>query len=165
MGFLLWIKRIYEGIKIAILEVIISHQSEVLLSRRYYDTSIINDDKYKAGLIHGIESLAENLEDEIQKFTLGTYTIVLLTHSIPFAQVSEKKSKIYIYCIVNRNTDIDSLRKVMRDTLNSFTNRFTSFDILNHNKEKLATFNERVDVILGDLIYKTEDRFRNVFRR
>ncbi len=163
MEFLLWIKKIYEGIKVAILEVIISHQSEVLISRRYYNSCIINDERYKEGLIHGIESLAENLEDEIQKFTLGTYRIVLLSQSIPFTDISEKKSKIHIYCIVNRNTDIDSLRKVMKDTLSSFTNRFTSFDIMNHNKLKLATFSERVDVILGDLIYKTEDRFRNVF--
>ncbi len=103
------------------------------------------------------------MEDEIQKFTLGTYTIVLLTQNIPFTDISEKKSKIHIYCIVNRNTDIEALRKVMKNTVSSFTNRFTSLDIFNHNRKKFAIFNERVDMILGDLIYKTEDRFRNVF--
>lgn len=144
------------------MEVIISHQSEVLLSRRYYDFSIINDERYIEGLIHGIEILAENLEDEILKFTLGTYTIVLLSQSIPFTDISEKKSQIHIYCIVNKNTEIESLRRVMKNALTSFTNRFTSLDIFNHNKKKFTEFNERIDLLFGDLIPKTEDRFRNV---
>ena len=150
MGFLYWIKKICEEIKIAILEVIISHLSEVLISRRYYDSTIIDEDRYKEGLIHGIESLAENLEDEIQKFTLGTYTIVLLTQNIPFADISEKKSQIHIYCIVNENTEIELLRKLMKNTLSIFTNRFTSFDIINHNRKKFATFDKRIDLIFGD---------------
>ena len=103
------------------------------------------------------------MEDEIQKFTLGTYTIVLLTQHIPFTDISEKKSHIHIYCIVNKNTDIEWLRKVMKNTLSSFTSRFTSYDIINHNRSKFTIFDERVDQILGDLIYKKEDRFRNVF--
>ena len=102
------------------------------------------------------------MEDEIQKFTLGTYTVVLLTQNIPFTDISEKKSKIHILCIVNKNTEIESLRKIMDNILTSFTNRFTSLDIFNHNRKKFVEFNERIDVLLGDLIPKTEDRFRNV---
>lgn len=162
MVFLFWIRKTYEGIKIAILEVIISHQSEVLISRRYYDTSIIDEERYKEGLIHGIESLAENLEDEIQKFTLGEYTIVSLSQNISFTDISEKKYQIHIYCIVNENTEIEFLRKLMKNTLSSFANRFTSFDIINHNKKKFAEFDKRIDHLFGDLINKTEDRFRNV---
>ncbi|MHA1719698.1 MAG: hypothetical protein DRO88_14155 [Promethearchaeia archaeon] len=144
------------------MEVIISHQSEVLFNRRYYDSGIINDNKYKEGIIHGIESLAANLEDEMLQFTLGTYTIVLYSKNIPFRDISEKKSKIHIYCIIDKNTKIETLRKYMKIILSSFTNRFSSFDIINHNLNKFTLFNKRVDAILGDLIYKSEDRFHNL---
>jgi len=144
------------------LEVIISHQSEVLISKRYYDSSIIDEERYKEGLIHGIESLAKNLRDEMQSFTLGKYTIVLISQNFPFPDKSVKESQIQIYCIVNEDTEMELLRKVMKITLFNFTNRFTSFDIINRNKSKFVSFNERIDHLFGDLIYKTEDRFRNV---
>ncbi|TFH28161.1 MAG: hypothetical protein E4G98_05555 [Promethearchaeota archaeon] len=154
----------------AILEIAISYQSETLLEKQFYSTDNVLDKQIRNSLLQTISGVVnEAFGEEIQSFSLGKYTITIITHDLnqnsgfsPDAP-NQIADPLMMYCIVDQNSDDKTVLKTMREALSHFTNRFSTFDIQQKKIKKFTKFDKRLDVIFGDLILKSEDRFKSLF--
>ncbi|MCF2141926.1 MAG: hypothetical protein K9W44_17880 [Candidatus Lokiarchaeota archaeon] len=163
----------------AILELAISYQGEPLLEKQFYSTSNVLDKNIRNSLLQTISGVVtEAFGEEIQSFSLGKYTITVITHNIADSADSadsEANSKsnsdvdhsslepLLMYCIVDQNSDDKTVLKTMREALFQFSNRFSIYDITHKKVKKFKKFDKRLDKIFGDLILKSEDRFKSLF--
>ncbi|MHA1673814.1 MAG: hypothetical protein ACTSYI_09295 [Promethearchaeota archaeon] len=154
----------------AILEIAISFQSVTLLEKQFYSTDNVLDKQIRNALLQTISGVVnEAFGEEIQSFSLGKYTITIITHDLN--EHSERSSDhpdhisdtLMMYCIVDQNSDDKTVLKTMKEALGHFTNRFSTFDITQKKIKKFKKFGKRLDVIFGDLILKSEDRFKSLF--
>lgn len=154
----------------AILEIAIAYQGEILLEKQFYSTENVLDKNVRRSLLQTISGVVnEAFGEEIQSFSLGKYTITVITQDLtndddPAADNSlGLVDKLMMYCIVDQNSDDKTVLKTMREALFQFTNRFSTFDIKQKKMKKFKKFDKRLDKIFGDLILKSEDRFKSLF--
>ncbi len=154
----------------AILEISISLQSEPLLEKQYYSTDGVLDKEIRNSLLQAIYNLAnEAFGEEVRSFSLGEYSIVLISHEIGLSLEEEidqsisNIKKITMHSIINKNSDENTIIKTMNEALFQFTNRFSVNDIFEKRIKKFKKFEKRIDKIFGDLILKSEDRFKSLF--
>ncbi|WP_457558008.1 hypothetical protein [Candidatus Harpocratesius sp.] len=160
----------------AILELAISYQGEPLLEKQFYSTSNVLDKNIRNSLLQTISGVVtEAFGEEIQSFSLGKYTITVITHNIADSTDVETNSKpnsnvdhsslepLLMYCIVDQNSDDKTVLKTMREALFQFSNRYSIYDITHKKIKKFKKFDKRLDKIFGDLILKSEDRFKSLF--
>ncbi|MHA1520409.1 MAG: hypothetical protein ACTSVZ_09220 [Promethearchaeota archaeon] len=154
----------------AILEIAISHSSETLLEKQFYSTDNVLDKQIRNALLQTISGVVnEAFGEEIQSFSLGKYTITIISHDLNEGSdlspdnPNRIADPLMMYCIVDENSHDKTVLKTMREALALFTNRFSTFDITQKKIKKFKKFNKRLDVIFGDLILKSEDRFKSLF--
>jgi hypothetical protein len=155
----------------AILELSILNDNIILLEKQFYQADNILDKNIRNGLLQAISNLVdEAFGEQVQSFSLGEYSIVLVSSDIGVAVSEDEddeetipKKKLLMYCIVNRNTDEKIIIKSMNEALFQFTNRYSINDIFQKKVKKFKKFEKRLDKIFGDLILKSEDRFKSLF--
>ena len=77
--------------------------------------------------------------------------------------VATDKKQLLMYSIVDKESDEDVIKKVMDSALFQFTNRFSWYDIIEKKTKKFKKFTSRLTKIFGDLVLKSEDRFKSIF--
>lgn len=158
----------------AILELAILYEHQPLLEKQFYSTSNVLDKNIRNSLLQTISGVVtEAFGEEIQSFSLGKFTITVITHSLDQeggALSNSNKSSgsshlepLMMYCIVDQNSDDKIVLKTMKEAMNQFCNRFSVFDIQEKKIKKFKKFDKRLDKIFGDLILKSEDRFKSLF--
>ena len=154
----------------AILEVAIIFQSDSILESQYYETEDVLDRNIRNSLLQAITDLtSEAFGEEMQSFSLGEYSIVFKSNKIGVSDDEDNPDNfsnaenIMMYCIVNKNTDEKIILKSMNDALFQFTNRYSMNDLYNRKLKKFKKFEKRLEKIFGDLILKSEDRFKSLF--
>ncbi len=154
----------------AILEVAILFNMETMLESQFYETEDVLDRRIRNSLLQAISDLAsEAFGEEMQSFSLGDYSIVFISHQLGALKAEDdientvQEEKITMYCIVNKNTDEKIVIKSMNDALFQFTNRYSMNDLYNRKLKKFRKFEKRLEKIFGDLILKSEDRFKSLF--
>lgn len=154
----------------AILEASILFQSDSVLETQFYETEDVLDRKIRNSLLQAITDLtSEAFGEEMQSFSLGEYSIVFISHKVGVSTDEDNsenitnEERIMMYCIVNKNTDEKIILKSMNDALFQFTNRFSMDDLYHRKLKKFKKFEKRLEKIFGDLILKSEDRFKSLF--
>jgi hypothetical protein len=67
------------------------------------------------------------------------------------------------YEIIEKDTDAELVKKLLKKINEYFLNRFSTHDIFSKKPKYFRKFDERVNEILGDIRMKTEDRFKSIF--
>ncbi|MHA1776398.1 MAG: hypothetical protein DRO88_08480 [Promethearchaeia archaeon] len=158
----------------AILELAILYQNNPLFEKQFYSTSNVLDKKIRNSLLQTISGVInEAFGEEIQSFSLGKYTITVLTHPLGDPDNSPSNldkshnnsalKPLMMYCIVDQNSDDKIVLKTMKEAMLQFCNRFSVYDISQNKVKKFKKFDKRLDKIFGDLILKSEDRFKSLF--
>ena len=148
----------------AILETTISFQGDPLIERAFYSTDDVLDKNIRNALLQAITGLAqEAFNDAIQSFTLGDYSIVLISHEISEPINPTNKVPLMMYCIVEKNTDEKAIKQCMQDAVTQFLNRYSLNDIFEKKTKKFKDFPDRLSKIFKDLILKSEDRVKSLF--
>jgi hypothetical protein len=70
---------------------------------------------------------------------------------------------LMMYTIVEKSSDEKVVTKAMNNILSVFLNRYSWNDIQSLNIKKFKKFNKRMEKIFGDLILRSEDRFKSLF--
>ena len=148
----------------AVLEAAITFQGDTLVQRVFYDAKDVLDPSIRNSLLQAISGLAsEAFNDELRAFTLGEHAITMVKEEIAEPNDPNKKYPLYMYAIIEKDTDIDTVRECMKDALQQFLNRFSVNHIIQKKIKKFAKFASRLDDIFQDLRLKTEDRFKSLF--
>ena len=153
----------------AILETAIMLGDEYLIEKQFYSTEDVLDKNIRHALLRTIPNLANvAFGESIQGFSIGDYAVVIVMHTIEIpskdknSQATEKK-QLLMYTIVDKESDEDVIKKVMDKALFQFTNRFSWYDIIERKSKKFKKFTPRLTKIFGDLVLKSEDRFKSIF--
>ena len=142
-----------------------------LIEKQFYSTDDFIDRNIRNSLLQAISGLAANaFNDEIRSFSLGDYSIILMTQVLSDPNQINNPSytpsfvdTLLMFCICEKNTDEKAIQKGMADALFQFQNRYSLNDIYAKKKKKFKKFPERLDNIFKDLILKSEDRFKLLF--
>src|SRR6056297_3659244 len=144
-----------------VLETAITFQGKTLVEREFYDADDVLDHNIRNSLLQAISGLAdEAFGDEIQNFTLGEHSIILITREIEEPINPDNKQNLQMYAIVEKDTDEKTVKKCMEDAMNQFLNRFSVNYIFQKKTRKFRKFPKRLDKIFQDLRLRTEDRFK-----
>jgi hypothetical protein len=147
----------------AILETSVILMGDPLYEKQYYNTDAVLEKTIRNSLLQAIDGLAkEAFDDEIQSFSLGEYSIVLIAHELKEPN-TDAKANLQMYCIIEKDTDEKAIKESMHEAMNQFLNRFSINDIFSKKKKKFKKFPTRLDNIFKDLILKSEDRFKSLF--
>ena len=145
---------------VVILESSILFQGETLLEVLFYSersTKFIEKSARNA-LLQAVVSLSENaFNDEIENFSVGDYSIIMISEKITDLSENGKVVPIYLYCISQNGTNKVKLKSLMHEAISQFLNRFSLFDIMRKNKEIFSEFIERFEKIFADLTQIPED--------
>ena len=153
----------------AILETAIMLGDEYLIEKQFYSTEDVLDKNIRHALLRTIPNLANVAFGEaIQGFSIGDYAVVIVMHTIEIPSKdknleSTEKKQLLMYTIVDKESDEDVIKKVMDKALFQFTNRFSWYDIIERKAKKFKKFTPRLTKIFGDLVLKSEDRFKSIF--
>ena len=134
-----------------------------MLEDQYYSTEDVLNRNIRNGLLHAIKNLtAEAFGEVIQSFSLGEYTIIMTSKAVDLPNLKEKPT-ILMYSIVDTKTDEKVVTKAMETVLSQFLNRYSWNDIQALKIKKFKKFKPRLEKIFGDLILRSEDRFKSLF--
>ena len=151
----------------AILETAIMYRNIPLVERQYYSTEHVLDKNIRNGLLQAIHALSQQAFGEsLQSFSLGTYSILLISSDFEIRDSensASNKESILIYGIVDSQSNEKSVNKSMQEAIFQFLNRYSWNDIHELKLKKFSKFGKRMDKIFGDLILKSEDRFKSLF--
>ena len=152
---------------IAILETAILYNSTNLVEEQYYSTENVLDKGIRNGLLQAIKNLTnEAFGEDIQSFSLGNYSIIIVSHDIEVPTINDSTTEspsLMMYAIVDKKTDEKIVIKAMNSILTHFLNRYSWNDIQNLRLKKFKKFKSRLEKIFGDLILRSEDRFKSLF--
>ncbi len=147
-----------------VLETAITFQGETLVEREFYDADDVLDHDIRNSLLSAISGLAdEAFGDEIQNFTLGEHSIILISTDVAEPINPDNKVPLQMYAIVEKDTDEHVVKKCMNESLQQFLNRFSLNHIFQKKTRKFKKFPKRLDDIFQDLRLRTEDRFKSLF--
>ncbi len=143
-----------------ILESSILFQGETLLEVLFYSerSAKFIEKSARDALLQAVVNLSEAaFNDEIENFSVGDYSITMITERIADFSEARKVVPIYLYCISQNGTNRVKLKSLMHEAISQFLNRFSLFDILHKKKEVFSDFIERFEKIFADLTQKPED--------
>lgn len=154
----------------AIVEVAILYNNEVLIEKQYYSTTETLDRNVRNSLLKALSQFADvSFKDQLQSFTVSSYSILMITIDLhgpllaSAASPDHQPEQVVMYCIVDKNSDEKTIKRAMEDVLTQFLERYSIFDIRNHRNKDFKKFLKRIDTVLGDLVLKSEDRFKSLF--
>ena len=152
----------------AIFECGLLLNGEILMEKKFYDSSNALDNQLRAGLLSAIDGFAkEAFNTELDSFTLSSYTLVAISEQInePPNKNEEigNKHSLMMFSIIEKDTNEKAVKKCMNETIQQFLNRYSVVDIATKSPKHFKKFAKRFDVIFKDLILKSEDRFGSMF--
>jgi hypothetical protein len=157
-------------IAMAIVEVAILYNNEVLIEKQYYSTAEMLDKNIRNSLLKALSQFADvSFKDQLQSFNVSSYSILMITIDLQgpllasAASPDHQSEQVVMYCIVDKNSDEKTIKRAMEDVLAQFLERYSIFDIRNHRNKDFKKFIKRIDSVLGDLVLKSEDRFKSLF--
>ncbi|TFG04054.1 MAG: hypothetical protein EU539_11690 [Promethearchaeota archaeon] len=136
-----------------------------MIEIKYYGSSEVLDPNLRAGFLSALESFTKEVfGDDINVVSLQSYKLVCNCEMIALpGEDKDNTHPLLAYCIIEKETDSEVVKKLLFNILQTFLNRFSLNDIFSKKKKYFKDFNERIDKILGDLKLKTEDRFKSLF--
>ncbi len=149
----------------AVLEVGINLSNNSLIEIKYYSSSDDHglDPNLRAGFLAALESFtSEVFGDALNVVSLASFKLVCACDSIGLPGNTEKTA-LLSWAIIEKDTDVVVVRKLLGEINAHFLNRFALNDIFEKKPKFFAKFESRMNEILGDLKLKTEDRFKSLF--
>ena len=150
----------------AILEVGINLGMRNLVEIKYYISSDnVLDPNLRAGFLTALESFtSEVFGDDINVISLASFKLVCYCEMItlPDDDVTNKQP-LLSYAIIEKSTDASVVKEQLNEIISYFLNRYPLNDIFSKKPKYFKQFENRIDELLGDLKFKTEDRFRSLF--
>ena len=147
----------------AVLECGINLGNRNLIEIKYYSSSDVLDPNLRAGFLSALESFTtEVFGDDINVVSLASFKLVCYCDMIALPG-DENKIPLLNYAIIEKETDAELVKKLLKKVAEYFLNRFSTHDIFSKKPKYFRKFEERISQILGDIRMKTEDRFKSIF--
>ena len=147
----------------AVLECGINLGNRNLVEIKYYGSSDVLDPNLRAGFLSALESFTtEVFGDDINVVSLASFKLVCYCEMIAMPG-DENKQALLNYAIIEKETDAELVKKLLKKIHEYFLNRFSTHDIFSKKPKYFRKFDERINQILGDIRMKTEDRFKSIF--
>ncbi|NVM31510.1 MAG: hypothetical protein HWN65_21920 [Candidatus Helarchaeota archaeon] len=145
----------------AILEIGIIKGGVPLIAKQYYKEHKINvNPVLRGGFLSGLNTFIEQtFSSDIESFIMKNFKMVFLTHQLN----DSNRTKLIIYCIGDKNLEIQMARKALTKVVDAFTNKYGNLENFKGDLTIFKEFQRVIDDILGDLIRKPDDRVRSVF--
>jgi len=149
----------------AILECGINLGIRNLIDIRYYSSSDnLLDPNLRAGFLSALESFtSEVFGDDINVISLASFKLVCYCDLVALPNDESNKQALLSYAIIEKETDAELVKKLLKKINSHFLNRYSLNDIFSKEENYFKVFIDRINEILGDLKLKTEDRFRSIF--
>jgi hypothetical protein len=148
-----------------ILEVGINISNRNLIEIKYYTSSNVLEPDLRAGFLSALESFTtEVFGDDINVVSLASFKLVCFCEMIALPGEDKNNNQpLLSYAIIDKETDSEIVKQLLKDITINFLNRYSLFDIFEKKGKYFRKFNSRIDEILGDLKMKPEDRFKSLF--
>jgi hypothetical protein len=148
----------------AVLECGINLGNRNLVEIKYYHSSDVLDPNLRAGFLSALESFTtEVFGDDINVVSLASFKLVCYCDMITIPGDEHNKQALLNYAIIEKETDAELVKKLLKKINVYFLNRFSNHDIFSKKPKYFKKFNERINELLGDIKLKTEDRFKSIF--
>lgn len=157
-----------------ILEIGVNIGNHNLLTVKYYsqeDVQKSNILKSFSDLRHdfiaAIDDLAKNLfGQDLSVVSLSEYRLIYISESVTNPYDQENEIPLICYSITDNNHNhTDYTKKLLKEILNHFLNRYSLYTICSPGEIDFQKFEPRVHKVVGDLRYKVEDTFQDIFRQ
>lgn len=147
-----------------VLEVGINLGMRNLVEIRYYPSS---EDKpnaeARAKFLDGLgDYIDEVFGDEIDVISLSNFNVVCCCEMIKSSD-SSSKEPLLSYAIIEKDTNADFVKQHLRKIISDFLVYFSLDEIYSKNSTFFEKFIPRIDIILGELKSKLEDRIKSIF--
>lgn len=148
-----------------ILEVGINISNRNLIEIKYYTSSNALEPDLRAGFLSALESFTtEVFGDDINVVSLASFKLVCFCEMIALPGKDKNNNQpLLSYAIIEKETDSEIVKQLLKDITINFLNRYSFFDIFEKKGKYFRKFTSRIDDILGDLKMKPEDRFKSLF--
>lgn len=148
-----------------ILEVGINISNRNLIEIKYYISSDVLEPDLRAGFLSALESFTtEVFGDDINVVSLASFKLVCFCEMIALPGKDKNNNQpLLSYAIIEKETDSEIVKQLLKDITINFLNRYSFFDIFEKKGKFFRKFYSRIDDILGDLKMKPEDRFKSLF--
>jgi hypothetical protein len=150
----------------AILEVGINFGPRNLLGVKYYsDSDNVISPKLRAKFLTGLEEyVSEVYGDKMNIISFSNFQIVCYYKMIKLADRDlESANQLLVFAITEKETDPSLVKKHLKEILNEFMYNFEVHEIICEDGKIFTEFNEKIDLILGDLRFKLDDRISSLF--
>lgn len=156
-----------------ILEIGVNIGNHNLLSVKYYSQEDVQKSKMlqsfsdlRHDFIAAIDDLAKNLfGQDLSVVSLSEYRLIYISESVKDPYSEENKLPLICYSITDNNHDnTEWTKKILKEILGLFLNRYSLYTICSPGEIDFQQFEPRVHRVVGDLRYKVEDTFQEIFR-
>jgi hypothetical protein len=151
----------------AVLEIGINLGMKRLIEIQYYlSTDNILDSSIRAKFLTGIEDfISEVFGDEINVISLSSFEIICYQEMVKNADEEiNNLEPLLIFSIIEKETSHKLVEQHLKDIISCFLKKYALNDILTKSPQFFKSFEPKIDEILGDLRFRTDDRIRSVFR-
>ena len=151
----------------AVLEIGINLGMKRLVEIKYYSSSDnILDSNIRAKFLNGIEDfISEVFGDEINVISLSSFEIICYQEMVqkPSKEINDPYP-LLIFSIIEKGTNHKFVEQHLKEIFSRFLRKYALSDILTETSKFFKKFESKIDKILGDLRFNTDDRIRTVFR-
>jgi hypothetical protein len=150
----------------AVLEIGINLGSRNLLEVKYYsDSDKILDSKNRAKFLAGLENyVSEVYGDKMNVISFPNFQIVCYHKMIKLAVIDPVNADpLLAYAIIEKGTDPAFVKQNLKEIISKFLNYFPINEIICEDIKIFHEFKPQIDMILGDLRFKLDDRINTIF--
>lgn len=151
----------------AILEIGINLGMKRLVEIKYYSSSDnILDSNIRAKFLNGVEDfISEVFDDEINVISLSSFEIICYQETVQeISKEIKNPQPLLIFSIIEKGTSHRFVEQHLKEIISRFLRKYALGDILTKNPKFFKRFESKIDKILGDLRFSTDDRIRTLFR-
>ncbi len=148
-----------------VLEIGINIGNRNIIGIKYYTSSDVLDPNLRAGFLSALESFTtEVFGDDINVVSLASFKLVCFCEMVSLPGVDvDNKQPLLSFAIIEKETDAEIVKRLLKQITENFLNRYSLHDIFSKKDKYFRKFHDRINLILGDLRMKTEDRFKSLF--
>lgn len=156
-----------------ILEIGVNIGNHNLISVKFYSQEDVQKSKIlqsfsdlRHDFIAAIDDLAKNLfGQDLNVVSLSEYRLIYISQSVTDPYREENNLPLICYSITDNNhNNIEWTKKILKEVLNLFLNRYSLFTICSPGEIDFQQFEPRIHHVVGDFRYKIEDSFQDIFR-
>ena len=156
-----------------IIEIGVNIGNHNLISVKYYSQEDVQKSKLlksfsdlRYDFIAAIDDIAKNLfGKELSVVSLSEYRLIYISESVKDPYEPENDLPLICYSITDNNhNNTEWTKKILKEILSLFLNRYSLYTICSPGEIDFQQFEPRIHKVVGDLRYKVEDTFQDIFR-